>query len=147
MSIIRWRRPESLPTVFDEIDRAVDDFLRYPLRRAVYHDAVEFGPAVDVYQTEDEVVVKAELPGAKREDITLTLEEGGLVLAGSTSHEEETTEEGYYRKEIRRGQFRRFISLPAPVKAEEMTATFDNGVLTVRGPKASEDKGKKIEVK
>ena len=147
MALIRWRKPETLPTVFDELDRAFDDWLRFPIRRAFLGDGFEVGPPVDVYETEGEVVVKAELPGVQKEDISLTLEEGGLVLCGESKHEEEVNEDGYHRKEIRRGSFRRLVPLPSAVKPDEVTATFDNGILTVRAPKAPEDTGKKIEVK
>ena len=103
-------------------------------------------PAVDVYETETDVVVKAELPGVTRDNIELTLEEDKLVLKGHTHAEEEVNEEGYHRKEIRRGSFRRVLSLPAAIKPDEVTATFDNGILTVKLARADEKVGKKIAV-
>lgn len=147
MSLIRWRRPQTLPTVFDEMDRMFDRFFRWPLMRTFEGESFDFGPAVDVYETDSEVVVKAELPGVKREDIQLTLEDDRLLLRGESKHEEEVSEEGYHRRELRYGTFRRVIPLPTAVKQDEITATYENGVLTVRAPKTEESpKGKSIKI-
>jgi HSP20 family protein len=146
MSIMRWRKPETLPTVFDEMDRWFDDVLRYPLRRAVVGDAVEFGPAVDVYETDTELVVKAQIPGVKKEDIELTVEENRLVISGQTRQEEEVNEEGYHRRELRYGSFRRAVQLPTAVNQADIKAAYDNGVLTVRAPKAPEAAANKIPI-
>jgi HSP20 family protein len=147
MPIARWRRPESLPVVVDEMDRLFDRYFRSPLLRAVEGEAFEFGPAVDVYETETEFVVKAELPGAKREDIELTLEDDKLALRGEIRHEDETDEGGYHRKEIRRGTFHRSIAIPSSVIQDQFTATFENGVLTVRAAKSEQAaSGKRIAV-
>jgi HSP20 family protein len=146
MAIMRWRKPETLPTVFDEMDRWFDDFLRYPLRRAVVGDDVEFGPAVDVYETDTELVVKAQLPGVKKEDIDLTVEDNRLVISGQTQQEEEVNEDGYHRRELRYGSFRRAIPLPAAVTQADIKASYDNGVLTVRAPKPTEAPPNKIPI-
>jgi HSP20 family protein len=148
MSLSPWRRPERLPVVVDEMDRLFDRYLRHPLLRAVEGEDFEFGPAVDVYETETEFVVKAELPGVKREDIDLTLEDDRLTLRGATKHEEETDEGGYHRREIRRGAFRRSIPVPPTVVQDGFTATFENGILTVRAAKAEQaSASKRIEVR
>jgi len=107
----------------------------------------QMGIPVDVYENDDEVVVKAEVPGIKKEDIEISLQDNILTIRGQTTQEEEVKEEGYYRKELRQGTFFRAVTLPAEVKQEAITATCDNGVCTIRAPKAKEEKvGKKIEV-
>lgn len=147
MSLTRWRRSENLPVVVDEVDRLFDRYLRYPLMRAVEGESFEFGPAVDVYETETEFVVKAELPGVSREDIELTLADDRLTLRGETRHQEEVDEGGYHRKEIRRGSFRRVIPIPASVQRDALTASFENGILTVRAAKAEKAApGRRIEI-
>ena len=147
MSLDRRRRPHALPAVLDEMDRAFDRFFRWPLLRTLEGEEFDFGPAVDVYETDTELVVRAELPGVKKEDIDLTVEDDRLLLTGSNRQEQEVNEEGYHRKEMRSGVFRRVVSLPAAVKADEMTATFENGVLTIRAPKVEEEiKGTKVEI-
>ncbi len=148
MSLIRWRRPNTVPTVLEEMDRAFDRLFRYPIMRALEGADADYGPAVDIYETEAELVVKAELPGVKKEDIDLTVDEERLVLRGESKQQTEVDEHGYHRRELRYGQFRRVVPLPTAVKREEITAAFENGVLTIRAPKAEEpEKGKKVEIK
>lgn len=149
MSLMRWRRPQTMPmpTVFDDMDRWFDRYFRFPLMRAFETEPFDFGPAVDVYETDTEIVVKAELPGVKKEDIDLTIEEDRLLLTGESRHEEKVDEEGYHRRELHYGSFRRVVPLPAAVKQDEIAASFDNGVLTIRAPKAEERaRGKKVEI-
>jgi HSP20 family protein len=147
MSLIRWQRPQTLPTALDEFNRMFEQAFRAPLWRTMEGEPFDFGPALDVYETETEVVVKAELPGVRKEDIDLTFEEDRLILRGESKHEEEVKEEGYHRRELRYGSFRRAVSLPAAVKQEEIAATFQDGILTIRAPKSEEvSTGRKIEV-
>ncbi len=148
MSLVRWRRPHTLPTAFDEMDRLFDRYLRSPIMRAFEADDLDFGPSIDLYETDTELVVKAELPGVKKEDIDLTLQEDRIVLKGEIRKEEQVEEEGYHRREMRYGRFGRVIPLPTTVKQEQIQANFTDGVLTIRAPKVEEEeKGSKIEVK
>ena len=120
---------------------------RSPLWPSMEGEPFDFGPAVDVYETDTEVVVKVELPGVKKDDIELTIEDDRLLIRGESKHEEDVEEEGYHRRELRYGSFRRAVSLPSAVKQDEVNASFDDGVLTVRAPKTEEEiTGKKIEV-
>ena len=142
---LRWNQPP-MPDLFDDIERW---FQRHVPRRwwPVEGEEYEFGPAVDVYETDDEVVVKVALPGANREDITVTAQEDTVTIRGQSKQEEEVDEDGYYRRELRYGSFSRTIPLPATVNSDEITAKFADGVLTVRAPKApAEEAGKQIEV-
>ncbi len=145
MSLIRWNARRTLPTIFDEMDRLFDTMLRsrWPLTREDF----DFGPAVDVYEKDDEVIVEAELPGVKREDLEVSAADDSITIRGETKHEEETKEEGYYRKEIRRGSFYRTVPLPAPIDEDKVTAKLEDGVLTIRAPKAVDVRGgKKVKV-
>ncbi|NSW55751.1 MAG: Hsp20/alpha crystallin family protein [Armatimonadetes bacterium] len=147
MSLVRWRRPHDLPAVFDEMDRMFNRFLRSPLVRWGDEEPIDFGPAIDVYETETDVVVKAELPGVKKEDIDLTVQDDRLIIQGQSRQEEEVKEEGYHRKEIRTGSFRRVVAFPTAVNTEALTAKFDNGILTVTAPKTAETpKGTKVPI-
>lgn len=146
MSLIRWRRPV-MPTVFDEMERMFERLLPRRWWWPLEGEEHEFGPAVDVYETDDEVVVKVSLPGANREDINITAQEDSLTIRGESKQEEKVDEEGYYRRELRYGSFSRTIPLPATVNADAITAKFADGVLTVRAPKApAAVAGKKIEI-
>jgi len=147
MSLIKWRRPQTTPAVFDEMDRMLDRYFRRPLVRAFEGEEFDFGPPVDMYETETEVVVKAELPGVSKENIDLTVEDDRFVIRGETKHEEEVHEEGYYRREIRSGSFRRSVPLPAAIKAEEVQANFSDGLLTIRAPKQEDvETGRKVDI-
>jgi HSP20 family protein len=103
-------------------------------------------PAVDLYEDKDTLQVKAELAGLKKEDIEISLQDGHLTLSGERKQEE--TQEGgeVYRTERWVGRFHRSINLPCRVDAEKITATYNEGVLTVTLPKAEEAKPKQIPI-
>ena len=104
-------------------------------------------PPFDISETEGEIVVKAELPGMKVEDIDITLTDGLLTIKGERKMENEDKRENYHRIERRFGSFSRSLNLGLKVKADGIDAGYKDGVLTVTLPKAEEDKPKKIEVK
>jgi len=104
-------------------------------------------PAVDVYQTDDAVVVKSAIPGIKPEDIDISITGDTLTIKGETRVEEEVNEENYIRRERRYGSFCRSLALPLPVVTEKAEAEFENGVLTLTLPKAEEVKPKAIKIK
>jgi len=103
-------------------------------------------PAVDVYETDDAYVVKAELPGMKKEDITIDVKDGILTVRGERCSETEVKEKRYHRKERVFGSFQRSFSLPEGVASENITAEFKNGILTVSIPRPEEKKPKQIKV-
>jgi HSP20 family protein len=104
-------------------------------------------PAVDIYETDaHEVVLKAELPEMKREDISVTFENGVLTLKGERKFEEETTKENYHRVERRHGTFSRSFTLPNTVDASRISAAYKDGILTIRLPQREEAKPKQIDV-
>jgi HSP20 family protein len=97
-------------------------------------------PHVDMFEKGDDIVVKADLPGLKREDIQLSFEEGDLVIQGQTKTESEVKEEDYYYSERTAGSFYRRLALPADVKVEKIEANFKEGVLEIRIPKPAQKK-------
>ena len=107
----------------------------------------EWMPAFDVSETEAEIIVKAEIPGMKVEDIDITLTVGLLTIKGERKMEKEDKQENYHRIERQFGSFSRSLNLGLKVEAEGIDAAYKDGVLTVTLPKAEEDKPKKIEVK
>lgn len=140
MTLIRtpWRDFLSLR---EAMDRLVEDaFQGSPTNGTAFSHL-----PVDVYETANEFVVQAALPGMRAEDLNLTWEDRHLVLSG----ELRPTEQGatYYVRERRFGRFQRMISLPAPVQADQVDATLENGILTVRVPKAEEARPKQIKVR
>jgi HSP20 family protein len=105
-----------------------------------------FAPAIDVYQDNDDLIVETSLPGIDSENIDISVENDVLTISGETNEKKEVKREDYYRKEIRQGSFSRSVILPVAVKGSEATAEYDNGVLSIRMPKAEEAKPKKIAV-
>jgi HSP20 family protein len=94
-----------------------------------------WAPKVDVFEKNGDLVVKAELPGAKKEDIEVTLDQGDLVIRGQKKAETEVKEEHYYRMEQSYGSFYRRLALPFETTAEQIKATYVEGILEVRIPK------------
>lgn len=99
-----------------------------------------FLPDVDIEQTDDAIVVSADLPGLKAEDVAVEVGEDSITITGTRKREKEVKEEGFHLSEREFGQFARQVPLPAKVKDQEAKATFKNGVLAIRVPLAEEAK-------
>ncbi len=136
-------------------DRTVEDFWRRPfptLLRPERWWPAETGMtmrmlAVDVYEEKDDVILKAEIPGLSKEDISVQVTDSTLMIKGEKKREEEVKEDDYYRCERFFGSFTRAVALPCDVKADQVKASFKNGVLEVRMPKTEEAKKKAVTVK
>lgn len=103
-------------------------------------------PSLDVYEEKDAVVVKAELPGMKKEDVEVNLAGETLTIKGEKKEDKEVKEDDYYRRERSYGSFLRTVALPCEVKSNEIKASFKDGVLEIRMPKTEEAKKKSIAV-
>jgi HSP20 family protein len=106
-----------------------------------------WAPLCDIYETDKEIVIKAELPELKKEDVTVSLEANVLTIRGERKFEEENKRENYHRIERRYGEFMRSFTLPLYIEPEKINAEFKEGVLRVTLPKREEAKPKQIEVK
>lgn len=144
-----WRT-SAAPSIWDElssarreVDRVFDRFFHQPAGTQVL-----WMPAVDVRETNDEVHVTAELPGMKSEDVTVTLENGVLSISGEKKQEfqEGKEEADYYLFERRYGRFERSFTLPRTVNADHIKARFEDGVLTIRLPKAENAKPRRVQI-
>jgi HSP20 family protein len=127
------------------MDRLFDRFWEEDFRQLP--SMGEWAPALDVSETKDAVMVKAEIPGMESKDIQLSLHDQFLTLKGEKKQEKEEKEEHYYRSERSYGAFVRTVRLPATVDGSKVTATFKNGLLTVTLPKAPAAKGTTIPIK
>jgi HSP20 family protein len=140
MAIVRWNPIGNLAAVeFDRLNRLFEDLHSEGTRAWV--------PAVDIYETDGhEVVIKAELPDVRKEDINITFENGVLTLSGQRK-QEESVEKGQVRRlERRYGAFSRSFTLPDSVDASAIAAVYKDGVLTIRLPRREESKPKQISV-
>jgi HSP20 family protein len=109
--------------------------------------ATAWAPALDISERKDAYLVTVELPGLKPEDLDITMEDGLLTIQGERAFAQESSEQQFHRVERRYGAFRRSITLPAQVQAEQIEASFDNGVLQIVVPKMEEATPKRIQVR
>ena len=109
--------------------------------------ATAWAPALDISERKDAYLVTVELPGVEPDDLEITLEDGLLTIQGERQFTSESSEQQFHRIERRYGAFRRSITLPAQVQAEQIQASFDNGVLQIVVPKMEEAKPKRIQVR
>lgn len=145
--LIRKDPFREMMSLTDAIDRLWDEAIFRPRRWLLPRLWEEESLPLDVYQTEDAVVVRTSVPGVKPEEIAITVAGGNLSIRGQTKVEEEVKEENYIRRERRYGAFSREVALPAGLLTDKAEASFENGVLTITIPKAEEVKAKAIEVK
>jgi HSP20 family protein len=137
MSLIPWKPFSDLDRFFNEDDWFFPVFSWSELSR----------PALDLKETDKEIIVEVEVPGFDPEKIDIKVEQGVLRIAGKMDEKEEEKEKGYWRKEIRRSSFERVIRLPVEVKEEEVEATYDRGVLKISIPKAKPKAPAKVKIK
>ena len=145
---------ERMPRVFspfEDMERMFGDFFgRRALRPWAWErplaEIPEFGPGVDVIDREDEVLVRAEVPGFKKDDIEVTVSGDLLTLKGETSAEEKEEKGDYYRCEISRGAFTRTVALPAEVDESKAKAAMKDGMLELTLPKLEKSKRRTIKI-
>jgi HSP20 family protein len=138
---------------FEEMERRFEDFFRRPfsllpswMPRLRMPEIEEVSPSMDIFTEGDNVVVKAELPGMKKEDIDVSLTEDTITISGDKKKEEKIEKKDYYSLERSYGSFKRSFSLPAEVQTEKASAKFKDGVLEIRIPKTEEAKKKEKKV-
>ena len=146
MTLTRWQRPtldpfEQLSHLRDEVTRLFDS----PFGGLTQGFNTR-APAVDLYEEKDNLIVKAELPGMKKEDIDVSLHDGTLTISGERKSEREEKKGETYRSERFYGRFQRSVMLPTPVSADKVKASYKDGILSITLPKTEEAKPKQIEV-
>jgi HSP20 family protein len=148
MALVRWEPVRELTSLQNEMNRLFNTFFDTPatspgnggtLRRWV--------PAMDLVETDDAFVLKADLPGLSEEDVHIEVEDNVLTISGERKAEHEEKKEGYFRVERAYGSFRRSLTLPEGVNANAVQASFNRGVLEVRIPKPEERKPRRVSIK
>jgi HSP20 family protein len=145
-NLVRWDPWSDLMSLREAMDRLFEKSVIRP-RAGWLAPAGAESLAVDMYETDEEVVVKTAVPGIKSEDIDVSITGDVLTIKGETKAEEKVEKANYIRQERRYGVFSRSLSLPSTVVADKATAEFENGVLILTLPKAEEVKPKTIQVK
>jgi len=151
-NLIRWQRPDlatwptfgRLTDLRDEIDRLFET----PMAALAQTSQLLSGwtPALDMFEDKDQLTVRVEIPGMKKEDIEVSLHEDNLSISGERKYEEKKEEAEVYRAERFFGRFQRTVSLPALVQSDKIKAQYKDGILTITLPKAEEAKPKHIDV-
>ncbi len=141
---------------FEEMDRLMESFFPRQWLRPFRWDMPSWSelgaplemrsPRVDIIDRDNDIVVKAEIPGVKKEDIDVSMTDTTVTIKGSTSHEEKQEKGNYYRCEISRGTFSRTVALPSNVDADKAKAVFSDGILELTIPKVEKAKRKSITV-
>lgn len=141
---------------FEEMDRFFDNFIHRGFMRPFRWELPAWGeagapfegrmPKVDVIDRDNEVVVKAEIPGVNKEDLEVSTTDNTVTIKGTTSHEEKEEKGDFYRCEISRGSFSRTVALPSDVDNSKAKASFKNGILELTLPKVSKSKRRSIKV-
>lgn len=145
MAVVKWDPFRDLISIQDRMNRMFEQTLsRSRLEEGI--STATWTPAVDIYETPDRIVLKAELPGMTNEDIDIQLQDNSLTLKGERRFAKDVQEENYLRIERAYGPFQRSFTLPSSVQQEKIRATFHDGVLEVVMPKADAAQAKRISI-
>jgi len=142
-NLSRWQPVHEMMTLREAMDRLFDEAFTRPITSEAGMEM----PAVDLYQTDNEVVVKASLPGMNPDDINISVTADVLTLKGDYKQEDEIKDAQYHIREHRHGIFERSIMLPASVQPDKAKAEFDKGILSITLPKTETIKAKTVNIK
>jgi HSP20 family protein len=142
-TITRWDQSQGF-TLRDQVNRLFED--NFSRDRSGRADLASWAPPVDIYETENELVVKADLPDLQEKDIDVRVENNTLTIRGERKFERDVNEDNYLRVERAYGSFTRSFSLPNTVSSENIRAEYRNGVLTLHMAKREESKRKQIKI-
>jgi HSP20 family protein len=146
MTIVRWEPLRELGSLQNEMNRLFNTVFDAPHPGGNGGTMRRWMPAMDLVETDESFVLRADLPGLSEEDIKIEFEDGTLTVSGDRKAEHESKNEGYYRVERAFGAFSRSLTLPQGIDPEAVTASFDRGVLEVRIPKPEQRKPRRIEI-
>lgn len=146
MAVVRWKDPfAEMTKVQETVNRLFEEaFSPAPAREGTWTRSWE--PAVDIFETDDAILLKVEVPGIGKEQVSIEVKDGMLTLSGERKFEKEVNEEQYHRVERSYGAFHRTFTLPSSVDADRVEASLRDGVLEIRLPKREEAKPRQIAV-
>ncbi len=149
MAIVRWDPTRELDSLQNEMNRLFSSFFETPTRAGTGNGGAagrRWIPAMDLVETGEHFILKADLPGMSESDVSVELENNVLTIAGERKTEHEEKHEGYYRLERATGSFSRALTVPEGIDPEGIAASFDQGVLEVRIPKPEQAKPRKVQI-
>src|ERR687896_2041213 len=136
MALARWTPRGDLQSFQDEMNRMFNQFFQGGTGEDARWGVRTWAPPVDIYETDDALILKAELPGVSKDDVSIEVHQNTLILRGQRKHEAEVKEEHYHRVERAYGTFQRSFVLPTTVDQDKVQATFKDGVLELHLPKS-----------
>jgi HSP20 family protein len=142
MALVRWEPAREMDTLQGEVNRLFDTFFG----AQAHGRSHRWVPAMDLVETEDALILKADLPGLERDDVNIEIKDQVLTVSGERKSEHEEKADGFHRVERAYGGFSRSLTLPEGVAAEKIEANFDKGVLEVRIPKPEETQPHRVEI-
>jgi HSP20 family protein len=143
MALVRWEPARELDTLQGEVNRLFDTFFG---NGGSGQGARRWVPAMDLVETDDSLVLTADLPGLTREDVAIEVKDRVLTVSGKRESKHQGKADGFYRVERAFGGFSRSMTLPDGVESDKVTADFDNGVLEITIPKPAEQKPHRVEI-
>jgi HSP20 family protein len=146
MALVRWDPGREIDTLQGDVNRLFDSFFGRREAGGVSQSR-RWVPAMDLAETEDSLVLRADVPGVDRNDIAVEVKDGVLTVTGERHAQSEDKREGYHRVERSYGSFARSLELPKGIDPEGVDASYEDGVLEVRIPKPAERQPTKVEVK
>jgi HSP20 family protein len=145
MPVVRWNPERSIFSLKSDMDRLFDNF--FTDRSSQLQSYTDITPIVDVEETDHEFLISVEIPGIKKDDIKITFENNYLTISGEKKNKKDVKNENFHHSERSYGKFSRTLAIPAGVMLDNIEAEYEQGVLSVKIPKAEEAKPKQIEVK
>jgi HSP20 family protein len=146
MALVRWNPAQDLMRMREEMNRVFSQFFREGDGEEGTWLTGAWAPPVDIHETEEALILKAELPGFSKDDVHVELHNNRLTLRGERQHEAEVKEEQYHRRERAYGSFQRTFQLPTTIDQDKVSASFQNGILELRLPKSEVAKPKRIAI-
>jgi HSP20 family protein len=145
MELVRWRPRAYVPASPRDFEQMFDRLMR-SWASPVSVSEFDWNPSVDVSESDDEIVVKAEIPGVSPQDVDISVDDNHLIISGEKRQESEEKEQNYYRVERCYGSFRRSLALPSGADVDNIKASSKDGVLSIHIPKVESKKSRKIEI-
>jgi HSP20 family protein len=146
MALARWTPLGNLQSFQDEMNRMFNQFFQGGTGEEAGWGGRTWTPPVDIYETDDALILKAELPGVSKDDVSIEIHQNTLILRGQRRPEAEVREDRYHRAERAYGPFQRSFLLPTLVDQEHVQATYHDGVLELRLPKSEAAKPKRVAI-
>jgi HSP20 family protein len=146
MNLVKWNPWREMDTFSNRFDRFFDGGFFPALSFSEDSGLRDWRPVVDIYDEDDKIVIKAEIPGVDKDKINVDVKDGILTLTGERSYENDVKEENYHRRERAYGKFQRSFALAEGLNPDKIDADYKDGVLRIEIPKPEEKKPKKIEI-